>query len=177
MKRTILYLSVAFLLGCGSLFAQPSVSVKKGKVSVNGVTVTPGWQLKPLLDKLGAGYRLYDGYNRVYTYDAYGLAFFEKQGDNGAGSNELLEIQVFFAPIEGNIPPKYTFAGTATVENVKLGANLAAQNLLPQLKKYKQTESYTEHNYRLAYKGVYVYFLFNDSEQGLVKVSVGPDRR
>lgn len=177
MKPTLLSLMLpALLLVAVCSFAQPAVSVKGGNVTVGGAQINANWNLNPIVEKLGAGYRLYDGYNRVYTYDAYGLALFEKKNDETA-SNELLEIQLFFAPGEANISPKYTYAGSATVEKVKLSASLASQNLLAKLKKYKQTDSYTEHNYRLSYKGVYVYFLFTDTEQSLKKISIGPDRR
>lgn len=178
MKRTVLFLLLPACLLVGNLsFAQPAVSVKGGKVAVGGTPVDAAWRLKPLLEKVGPDYRLFEGYNRVYTYDRYGLVFFEKKSDD-AGTDELLEIQLFFAPGEtNNVSPKGTYSGQAHIEKVQLNANLASQTLLRKLKKYEQTDSYSEHNYRLSYKGVYIYLLFNDTEQNLKKISIGPDRR
>ena len=157
-------------------FAQPAVSVKAGKVTVSGVEVDKSWTLKPVLDKLGSDYRLLDGYNRVYTFDTYGINIFEKKNGE-TGSNELSEIQLYFAPNENKTCPQMMYRGAGSVEKVQLAGNLSSASLLRKLKKYKKTDSYMDHNYRLSSGGVYIYFLFNDAENTLLKVSIGPDRR
>lgn len=177
MKRILLTLLLPFFWPAAICsFAQPAVNVSGGKVTVAGVEVNSYWNLKPVLDKLGSDYRLLDGYNRVYTFDAYGLTLFEKKIDEAA-SNELTEIQLYFAPAETKTCPLNMYNGQGSVEKLRLASNLTSAGVLRKLKKYKNTESYTEHNYRLASKGIYIYFQFNDAENKLLKVSIGPDRR
>ncbi len=134
------------------------------------------WRLKPLLEKIGPDYRLFEGYNRVYTYDRYGWYFLKKRAMTRVPTN--CRNPTVFCPGEmNNVNPKGTYSGNAYIEKVLLNANLASATLLRKLKKYERAESYSEHNYRLSYKGVYVYLLFNDTEQNLKKISIGPDRR
>ena len=179
MKRMFLYFLLALSsVLCAHVHAQmPSVSVKGGKVTVAGARIPADWSIAPILEKLGSNYRKRDGYNITYTYDPYGIVLFEKKG-NENGTGKLIEIQVHFGGVEpNNVTPTGNYTGNAMVEKLTVNAGLASQNMMASLKKYAQTESYTEHNFRMAYKGVYIYFLFNDNEQSLMKISIGPDKK
>jgi hypothetical protein len=63
------------------------------------------------------------------------------------------------------------------IEQAIISASITPDALKDQLKDYVESESYMPHNFRLAYKGIYLYFLFNDAETALLKVSVGKDAR
>jgi len=178
MKRLILY-SLALVWATTACIAQdryPTVAVKAGKLMLDGYTVSQSWSVQPVLDRLGKPDRIKDGYNMVYTYNSGIVVFESKSNDKGTGL--LSELQFHFEKtLTTDIGPDNVYRGTVTVEKLKATYLLGAREMLTKLKKYAKTDSYMEHNYRMAYKGLYVYFLFNDSETALKKISIGPDKR
>lgn len=177
MKQIVLG-SLLVVFSVSFMYAQvPATSLKSGKLSFGKYVVSKTWEVKPILDALGGGYRLLDKTNKVYTYDGWGIAVFEsKKNDEPTGI--LSEIQFFLGETEKNtVTPSSLFNGKLKIESITATGNVSFPYAKSHLKKYKQSESYTEHSYRFAYNGVYIYLLFNASETALKKVSIGQDKR
>lgn len=155
-----------------------SLSVKKGTITINGVKFTPGWDLSTATMALGVPDRSRDGYNKTHTYDTKGIVLFEKMSDK-TPSGKVSEIQYYvsMAPEPNNVTPKGYCTTPIKIDKLSVTSNLSATEMMKKLKGWTKTDSYMEHNYRMASKGLYVYFLFNDSETQLIKISVGPDKR
>lgn len=176
MKR-ILLLLVVTSFGLLNATAQTTVIIKKGKFKVADASVTPNWKLSDVQAKIGPAERPRDGYNKTHTYDVRGIVLFEKMEDK-TPSGKISEVQCYFSvPEPNNVTPKGTFTGTLKVDKLEVTGSLTATEMLKKLKKWKKTDSYLEHSYRMASKGLYIYFQFNDDETRLVKLSCGPDLR
>jgi hypothetical protein len=90
----------------------------------------------------------------------------------------LSEIQFYLAQGDTNrVTPTGFFVGKMHVENLKVTSAITPAELKNKLKDYIETNSYMEHSFRLSYKGLYIYFLFNKEETQLLKISVGKDTR
>lgn len=173
---------IAFLFSCVLSFAQPapgkiSVVIKGGKFSIAKINVTESWQLDAVSKRLGNSDRRRAGMNVTHTYDDFGIVLFEKT-QNKTGSGTLSEVQFYISQGDTNaVSPKGFFVGKIKIDKLKISSDLSWQNVKEKLKDYKQTDSYMEHNYRLANKGLYIYFQFNKEETTLLKISVGKDER
>lgn len=183
MKRLPLLLSgILFFILTASLVSDSTglktLTVKKGVFTVNGVQVNDDWKIKEILSTLGTPSRTNDGYNKTHTYDDCGTVLFEKKLEDGTPSGNLLEFQVYFSKAEtNNVVPTGVYSGTVKIDKLTVSKDLTAATMLKKLKKWTKTDSYMEHNYRMAYKELYVYFQFDDSETSLTKISVGPNKR
>jgi hypothetical protein len=63
------------------------------------------------------------------------------------------------------------------IEKLKISSNFSWQEVKDKLKAYKQSDTYMQHSYCLAYNGLYIYFQFNKGETQLLKISVGNDQK
>jgi hypothetical protein len=181
IKKTLLPTLLILCFGLATAFtaknAGDSVSIKKGKFTVAGGLITPDWKLTSAKSGLGDAERTRDGYNKTHTYDSRGIVIFEKSVDEKP-TGDVSEIQFHFSVPEANdVTPKSTFLGSLKVDKLTVTQSLSATTMLAKLKGWKKTDSFLEHSYRMASKGIYIYFQFNASETSLVKVSVGPDKR
>lgn len=181
MKKFLALVAViAITLGVSSFTAANegvAVKIKKGKMAINGKIVTADWSLSGYKSVLGEPERSRDGYNKTHTYDAKSIVLFEKMADKVA-TGTVSEVQFYYyVPEANNVTPKGQFSGTIKIDNLVVSRNLTSKQMLAKLKKWNKTDSYIEHSYRMASKGLYIYFQFNDAEDGLVKISVGPDKR
>lgn len=174
--------AIAFIFSAVIALAQPApekiiVTIKDGKFLINKTAVSAGWRQDEVSMDLGINDRRRSGANVTHTYDNYGIVLFEKSLNNVA-SGILAEIQFFIAAGDSNaVTPKSFFVGKMKIEKLKISSNLSWNEVKEQLKAYKQTESYIEHSYRLAYNGIYIYFQFNQTETQLLKISVGKDKK
>lgn len=179
MKRFIVYLSFVLVALHGTTLSAQSVkaTIKGGKFLFNGIEINSDWKSAPLISNLGSNYRLVDKYNKVYTYDNLNVVVFESKKDE-VGTGTISEIQFHFVVTEeNNVVPKGTgFSGFLQIEKLVCSSNVTYKTLMKKLKKYSSSDSYMDHSYRLAYKGIYIYFQFNDTDTKLHKVSVGKDK-
>jgi hypothetical protein len=183
MKKLIRFapFALVFLLLSSFISVTPSgmdVSIKKGKFIINKVKILPSWSLATCKQALGAPDRSTDGYNITHTYDDLAVVLFEpKMKEQGSG--KVSEIQFYFTlPAEpaGNAPKNGLYRGKMKIGGLTVTANMTPSQMRKGLKGWKETDSYSEHNFRMSQKGLYVYFLFNDAETKLIKCSVGPDK-
>lgn len=183
MKRILaLFTLIAFVAGASS-FMTPAgdsstvVKIKKGKFFINGSHINSGWGLGICKTALGEPDRVRDGYNKTHTYDSKSVVLFEPMKDK-TPSGTVSEIQFYFyVPEPNNVTPNGQFGGSIKVDKLVVTKNLSAKTMLSKLKSWSKTDSYIEHSYRMASKGLYIYFQFNDNEDQLVKISVGPDKK
>lgn len=144
--------------------------IKNGVLQIGKLKLSKEWQLVDLQKELGKSEREREGYNKTYTYDNKGIVLF-----NPKNSTLVSEIQFFLnIPEETNeVTPKGVYTGELKVDKLKVTAGLTPAVMKKALKKWADTDSYMEHSFRKELKGMYMYFQFNESETGLVKLSVG----
>jgi hypothetical protein len=172
-------LFLSFLVPTYAQTAAEKVSVKisAGKFTINKAQLTKGWKHDAVSVAVAGNDRRRAGFNTTHTYDSYGIVLFEKNNDK-LPSGILSEVQFYFGAMDSNnVKPTGLFVGKFQVEKLKITSAITSDELKNQLKDYVQTDSYMEHNFRLVYKGLYIYFLFNAEETQLLKISVGPDTR
>lgn len=172
-----LILGVILLSSFSSSNSGIIVKSKKTSITIDGKKVVPDWSLTMFKGALGEADRDRDGYNKTHTYDKLGIVLFEPMKDK-MPSGIISEVQIYFnVPEANNVTPKGTYNGLLKIDKMTITSALDATTMLAKLKGWKKTDSYIEHSYRMARNGFYIYFQFNDSETGLVKVSIGPDKR
>lgn len=179
MKRLSLLLSacLAFFVTMAQPAAEKlSATIKAGKFSMNKTTIAPGWKVAPLAKYLGNGARLRNGVNKTHSYDDLGVVIFEKMADSKPSGN-VAEFQFYLSAGETNqVTPSALYVGKLSIEGVNITRDFSSDEMRERLTKYEESKSYMDHNFRLAYKGIYIYFQFDEDETRLIKVSVGPDK-
>jgi|GEM_PF-1077923 len=156
--------------------SSPAVKVGSGKVSINGTTVVPDWSLTGFKKVLGEADRPREGYNKTHTYDTKGIVLFEPYVDKVL-TGRVSEVQYYFGvPEPNNVTPKGTFSGTIMVDKLKVSSTLTPSVMRSKLKGWTESDSYMDHNFRMANSGLYIYFQFSDDEKSLLKISIGPDK-
>ncbi len=158
-----------------------SLDIKGGKFTINKINLSDKWMMAPAVSVLGPAPRQKDGYNKTHSYDKLGIVLFESKSD-ATPSGKLSEFQVYFSPLEdttNKIAPTGYFTGSFTIGSVKLTKDMTGDDLKAKMvaNGFEATDSYMEHNFRFAKDGLYIYFLFDEIEQRLIKVSVGKDMR
>lgn len=183
LKKLSLLLALTIVFGgltsfSGSSSSDTSIVIKKGKFKINGVAILPSWGLDLCKKALGAPDRTRDGYNKTHTYDTKSIVLFEKVKDK-TPSGTVSEIQAYFSvPEQNDVTPKGSgYSGSITIDGTKITSSLSATDMKAKLKKWKVTDSYLEHSYRMASKGLYIYFQYNEAETKLTKISIGPDKK
>lgn len=184
MKKIALVLALfAFSLtwfGFAKKDSEPAFVIKKGVISINGVKISSSMPLSDFKKALGAPERVHPGYNICHIYDTKCVRVMEGSvSGQSSGTGIVKETQIFFdvAALDSSAsyPTGKVFPGSIKVDKLKITADLSAEQMLKGLPKWKKTDSYTEHNYRMASNGLYIYFLYNEAEDKLIKVSIGPD--
>ncbi len=124
---------------------------------------------------LGKADRVDKGDNHVHTYDSMAMMLYSTAADPGA----LTEIQAHFRVLEPDelTPKGKGFSGTITIDDVAITPSLKPAELEDKLTKWRNTGCHIDHCYRFACKGVYVFFQFNEDENELTDISIGPDKR
>lgn len=187
MKKLFVFAPLALLFVMLSSFnsVTPSgmnVTVKKGKFVLNGVDMvqdkaTLNWPLTTCEKAIGKADRSRDGYNFTHTYDELSVVLFEpKSGEKGGGLVSEIQFYFSFPADPPSLAPTGLYKGKMKIGKLDVQADLTSAQMLKGLKGWLKTDSYSEHNYRMSQKGLYVYFLFNDAETKLIKVSIGPDK-
>lgn len=172
MKNYLLSICLLFTV---SVFAQtPTTKLKKGSVKLNNINVTKTWKLAKFQEAIGKSQRDRDGYNKTYTYDAFGIVLFESKNDQKEPSGDVSEFQFYFSVPEPNaVTPNAVYTKNIKIDKLIVNAELTAEKMKKTLKKWTSTESYMEHAYRMQYKLIYVYFQFDQTESKLIKISIG----
>ena len=181
-------LFISFCCWLSSLYsiaqsATPKIiaTVKNGQFTIGKAVVTKNWSAASVLQVLGKkNDRRRAGYNTTHTFDKSGIVLFEKNDLQKLPTDTVSEIQFYLNFKQGDsnaVAPRQRFTGILQIENLKITGNETPGVLEEMLYQYIVTDSYMEHNIRLAYKGLYFYFLFNDTEDKLIKVSIGKDNR
>lgn len=154
-----------------------NIKVSKGKLKINNIQLTPDWNLDQFIKALGVPSKVRDGYNKTHTYHSKGLVLFEPMKDEKP-SGKISEIQCYLspAPQPNNVTPDGICIIPIKIDNLELSSTLSSSVMRAKLKKWQKTDSYIEHSYRMASKGLYIYFQFNDAEDQLIKISIGPDK-
>ena len=174
---TILFFFFVASMAAQSAAQKIAVKVTAGKFTINKVEVTTGWKQDAVSVALKGNDRRRAGFNTTHSYDAFGIVLFEKNNDK-LPSGILSEVQFYFGAMDSNnVKPTGLFVGKLQVEKLKITSALTPDEMKAALKDYLVTDSYMEHNFRLVYKGLYIYFLFNNEDTQLLKISVGPDAR
>lgn len=178
MKKTILALFLFSVAALGAQAQDMRVEIKNGEILINRTAFSKTWSVKTMISLLGNNARERSGHNRTYSYDNYGFVFFEPSPDKEP-SGYVSEFQTYFSEpkTSSEVTPKNYFKGTFIIDGITITKSSDINQLRVDLNQYNESESYLDHNYRLAYKGLYFYFQFNDSETRLVKVSIGKDTR
>jgi len=179
MKPLFLFLiAVSFAF---TAYSQPSpeslnATIKEGKFKMNSAVIAPGWKVAPVIKFLGDGARIRNGVNKTHSYDDMGVVVFEKSQDN-VPTGVLSEFQFYISSGETNtVSPSALYTGKLVIEGIEITRDLTSEKMMKKLSMYKKTDSYMEHNFRMAYKGIYIYFQFDEDEVRLVKVSIGMDK-
>lgn len=182
MKKALIHFLLLFAIS-GFVLSQPnpskvSVSVKSGSLNLGKKNnLATDWQLSKATKYLGSSARKQEGFNITHTYDDMGVVLFEN-APNNIGSGKVSEVQVHFSmPEQNEVMPKTGFTGKLTIEKLTLKKTTGYDVIKNKLKDYAESTSYIEHSHRLAKDGLYIYFQFNNEENELVKVSIGPDKR
>ncbi len=171
---TLFLVSVAFVSDSACL---TSLTIKKGVFKANNAVVNDDWKIDDVVASMGKAERIRDGYNRTHTYDNCGVVLFEEFVDD-KGTGNLKEFQVYFMePEKNNVTPTGVYKGTAKIDKLTVTKELTPGVMKKKLKGWSESTSFLENSYRMAKGGVYIYFQFNASESGLVKMSVGPDKK
>jgi hypothetical protein len=153
------------------------VTIKKGKLIINAHNVAAKWSITEAIAGLGAPERSRDGYNKTHTYDSKCVVIFEAMSAK-VPTGRVTEVQFHFSiPKPNNVTPKLGYTGAVKIDKLKVDGSLSATKMLASLKKWKKTDSFIEHSYRMASNGLYIYFQFNDAETMLEKISIGPDKK
>ena len=154
-----------------------AVAVNNGNFAINGVSMITPWSLTTCEKALGKADRSRDGYNITHTYDELSVVLFEpKSGEKGGGIVSEIQFYFSFPPDPPSLAPKGLYKGNMKIGKLNVQADMTSAQMRNGLKGWLETDSYSEHNYRMSQKGLYVYFLFNDAETKLIKVSIGPDK-
>lgn len=182
MKKTLHFLACMFVFVM-AIQAQVkpdkvNIVIKAGKFTLNKNEISNGWKMPDAIKVLSIAAKQKDGFNRTHTYNNYGIVLFE-QTNNKVASDKISEFQVYFsAPEEtNNVMPEGYFKGSFTIEKLALKKDMSMDDVRAALPDYTESESYSPHNFRLAKDGLYIYFLFDEIEQTLIKVSIGKDIR
>ncbi len=169
LKLNLLLFTVFGLFAFTADTNNHKVKLKKGLLQIDNVKLKGEWQLVDIKNALGKA-REREGYNTTFSYDEKGIVLF-----NPTNSTLVSEIQFYFnLPEDKNeVMPKGTYTGEIKVDKLKVNGQLTPSVMKKALKKWKLTDSYMEHSYRMQSAGVYVYFQFNTSESLLEKISIG----
>jgi hypothetical protein len=171
-----LFLMSCFLGLCAQSGENITVVIKAGKCKVNKVDISTEWKLAPVAATFTSTDRTRDGFNITHSYDEDGMVFFERK-DSGNASGILSELQFYTGQVEANkVTPAKLFTGRIKIESLLISSHISWQELKGALKNYTESTSYLEHNYRLAYRGLYLYFQFDQEDTTLLKISVGKDK-
>ncbi len=156
-----------------------AVLVKNGRLTIGKTILSKDWTASSIIPVLGKkNDRRRAGYNTTHSFDGLGIVLFEKNDNQQLPTDTISEVQVYTGITDSNgVRPAHLFTGLLQIENLKLTGNETPQMIKAALKQYKVTDSYMEHNIRLAYNGLYIYFLFNNEEDKLLKISIGKDNR
>jgi hypothetical protein len=182
MKKLISILLLLAVIAPGLHAQVPAkniaLSIQNGKFTINKINLSDKWLTAPAIKVLGVAPRQKDGFNKTHTYDKYGIVVFEKKADN-TPSGKLSEFQVYFSELDeaSTVSATGYFSGSFNIGSIKLSKNITADDLRAKLEQdgYTESDSYMPHNFRFAKDGLYIYFLFDEIEQRLIKVSVGKD--
>jgi len=154
-----------------------TISINGGKLSINNTVVSTTWKLSPMVKLVNGTDRRREGYNITHSYDELGIVLFEKTNDKTA-SGEVTEVQFYIANGDKNdVTPKQLYNGKIELEKTVLKTNTSLETVRKILKDYKESESYTEHSYRFAKNGLYMFIQFDDEDESIQKISVGKDTR
>jgi hypothetical protein len=156
----------------------PAIVVKKGTFSIDKKAVNVDWALSNFKAALGEPDRAGGTYNKVHVYDKKCISVFEGY-NNTEPSGIVKEMKIFYKVVdEGEyVPTGDGFTGTIKVDKLLLTKDLTPDVMKTKLKKWKETDSFMDHCFRMSDGRLYIYFQFNESETELVKVSIGPEKK
>lgn len=183
MRKIPFFLLLIMVTAIG--FSQPGNSnlafvLQKGKFSLNAKPITPRWSVAAIQAQLGTTAKMQYGFNITHTYDNPGIVVFEAKEADSVGTGTMNELQIYFSAGDdvNDIVPSGVFTGSLKVDNINITSSLPMDKLRKQLKalKYKETNAYSEHNFRFAKNGIYIYFFYDASEKRLIKTSFGVDK-
>jgi hypothetical protein len=179
MKRILSLLML--LCVAGIAFSQVPLKVtstiKAGIFSINKIQVNKDWKIALVKTGFHSSGRERKAVNLTHSYDDLGMVFFEKIEDS-VPTGIINEVQFYFqTPADSKVASTSVYMGVLMIENQKISSDLSWEKLKSKLNTYAQTDSYMPHHFRLAYKGLYIYFQYDEDELQLQKVSVGPDKQ
>jgi hypothetical protein len=155
-------------------------TIKNGEFTLGKISVASNWEIAPVTDVLNEMSTSFKkkGLNTTHTYDALGIVLFEKNNADRQPSGIVSEIQIYFEGMDTTgIPPNEVFTGVLKIEKLRITGTVNSNDVKENLKDYKLSDSYIEHTYRFSLNGIYLYILFNDAEDKLLKLSIGKDMR
>lgn len=179
MKKLLTALAV-FLCSTFSLVAQQKallkIEVQGGILKFDGRTVTPHWKVRTLTASLGVAPRIEQKSNKLHTYDNCGLIIFERLA-GGEASGDITELQVFFSTPgdTDGIKPADPFPGSFTIEGLTINAATDLVTLKTRLAGYTAGEGYKANMYKFSKNNLYLYFLFDETDKKLIRLSMGKD--
>ena len=106
-----------------------------------------------------------------------GIVLFVKAKDEIALEEMVTMEFIFLKKDISSITPQELHHGSLMIENLKIDAGLTLATLRSSLSMYEVRNAYQPHNYRLFYKGINIFFEFNEEETNLMDVSIGPDNK
>jgi len=149
-----------------------SIQINKKGFFVNKTPLSETWQVSYFETHFGKADRDVAG---TLIYDDDGIKLFRKYKD-GTYLNEVSELQIYYGSVssEKNLPSNF-FSGSFTIDKLKVTSGLNPQAVRSALKKWQNKEAYLPHSYRYNNDKVYIYFRFNDEENQLLQISIGPN--
>ncbi len=152
-------------------FAQ-NISLNNKGLFINDVSISESWQLSVCKSVLGEPERTHKK-AYIYSYDNKGIEVFEGSVKKKA-TGKLSEIQFHFSVSDTSAyAPKGLFSGKFTINEVTVSKATSYNELLPLLKDWEKTKTYSLHNFKYVSSFIYIYFRFNDAETELKKISIG----
>lgn len=168
------FISLFVLISASS---SSEIKFSKSSFKIDGKTITFPLKVYNFTEVWGTADRIREGYNRTHTYDQLGVVLFETYQDKKPSST-VSEIQFYFkVATSNNVTPLQVRTQPVVIDKAKFDFNSSASYMLKKLKKWKQTDSYMEHSYRMSNGVTYIYFQFNESDSKLEKISIGPDKK
>ena len=167
MKRIILLLPL-FVLLISSARSQ-NITIAKGKVSINKVTVTPGWTIADFVKGFGPKAGYVEGFTNVHHLENAGVLLYEK-----GTSDTVSEVQVYMTANE--LTPETgvgLFKGVLKIEGNIISAVNTPAAVTGLLTGWQSVETYGEHYFKFTNGNMYLFIRFTDDELKIDEISFG----
>jgi hypothetical protein len=177
MTKFILILTGTFFImlsGFNSAKVNEGLEIRNGIVKIEGVKVSPDFQLAAFKKALGEPNRLFRSQNLVHTYDNMGILLFETLKDTiPAGTIAEFQFYLSFGDNLPSVTPVALFPEDIKIDNYLITKDLPLSDFRAKMLDWNETNSNLEHIYRFSNKGIYMYIQYDNTDKIIRKFSFG----